>query len=129
MPSSTASRSRALTVSAPARWPSATGTPRLLAQRPLPSVMMATQEARTRPRSDLEDLFFLAFQQGVELMDLLVGQALERFLGTVLVVGARLAGVAQLAQVVQRVAADVADRDLALLRQLPDDLDELLAAL
>jgi hypothetical protein len=42
MPSATASFSRALTVSAPARWPSATSTPRCCAQRPLPSVMIAT---------------------------------------------------------------------------------------
>ena len=41
-PSSTASRSRALTVSAPASWPAITGSPRRWAQRPLPSVMMAT---------------------------------------------------------------------------------------
>ena len=42
IPSSTASRSRALTVSAPASWPATTGRPRRLAQRPLPSVMIAT---------------------------------------------------------------------------------------
>ena len=42
IPSSTASRSRALTVSAPAWWPASTGRPRALAQRPLPSVMIAT---------------------------------------------------------------------------------------
>jgi hypothetical protein len=42
MPRSAASRSRALTVSAPASWPSATDSPRCCAQRPLPSMMMAT---------------------------------------------------------------------------------------
>ena len=42
MPSSTESRRRALTASAPARCPSSTGSPRCLAQRPLPSVMIAT---------------------------------------------------------------------------------------
>ena len=42
IPSSTASRSRALTTSAPARCPSTTGRPRCWAQRPLPSVMIAT---------------------------------------------------------------------------------------
>ncbi len=41
-PKSTASRSRAFTLSAPARWPSSTLTPSRSAQRPLPSVMMAT---------------------------------------------------------------------------------------
>ena len=42
IPSSAASRRRALTVSAPAEWPSFTGTPWARAQRPLPSVMIAT---------------------------------------------------------------------------------------
>ena len=41
-PKSTASRSRALTTSAPASWPAIVGSPRLRAQRPLPSVMIAT---------------------------------------------------------------------------------------
>ena len=40
------------TVSAPARCPSSTGRPRCRAQRPLPSVMMATYEALT-PRGSL----------------------------------------------------------------------------
>ena len=42
IPSSTASRSRALTASAPASWPAITGRPRPRAQRPFPSVMIAT---------------------------------------------------------------------------------------
>ncbi len=42
IPRSTASRSRALTTSAPARCPSITGSPRRCAQRPFPSVMIAT---------------------------------------------------------------------------------------
>src|SRR5207237_10596115 len=44
-PSSAASRRRALTVSAPALWPSLTETPRARAQRLLPSVMIATYRA------------------------------------------------------------------------------------
>src|SRR5215207_4962973 len=123
MPRSAASRSRALTVSAPASWPAATDRPRCLAQRPLPSVMMATYEALTgRGSSHLEDLVFLALEQGVELLGLLVGELLQRLLGAVLVVGAGLARVAQLAQVVHYVAADVADRDAPLLRELPAPL-------
>ena len=50
IPSSTASRSRALTTSAPARCPSTTGRPRCWAQRPLPSVMIATYRAGVKPR-------------------------------------------------------------------------------
>ncbi len=42
IPSSAASRNRALTTSAPALWPSIAGRPRSAAQRPFPSVMMAT---------------------------------------------------------------------------------------
>ena len=42
IPRSTASRSRALTVSAPASCPASAGRPRREAQRPLPSVMIAT---------------------------------------------------------------------------------------
>src|SRR5690348_12703080 len=99
MPRSTASRRRALTASAPASCPCSTGSPRCWAQRPLPSVMMATYVAlieRPRPgdspsgrllpakrarrarlgRSHLEDLGFLALEQGVELFDLLVGELL-----------------------------------------------------
>ena len=41
IPSSAASRRRALTVSAPAECPSLTGSPWARAQRPLPSVMIA----------------------------------------------------------------------------------------
>jgi hypothetical protein len=41
-PRSTASRSRAFTTSAPAWCPASTGRPRSCAQRPFPSVMMAT---------------------------------------------------------------------------------------
>src|SRR3954462_4514804 len=99
MPSSTASRSRALTVSAPAWWPSATVLPCCCAQRPLPSVMIATWRAGT-PASDFEDLGLFGLQRAVDLADLLVGQLLQRLLGAVLVVGPRLAGLAQLAQVV-----------------------------
>src|SRR4051794_8059724 len=152
IPRSTASRKRALTVSAPASCPSSTGNPRCWAQRPLPSVMMATYVAligRPRPgeppsgrllpakrarrarlrRSHFEDLGFLAPQQGLELLDLVVGQLLQRLFRAVLVVGARLAGVAQLLEVVHDVAADVAQRDLALLGEPAHDLDELLAPL
>src|SRR5919198_237090 len=120
MPNSTASRSRAFTTSAPAAWPSATGRSRACAQRPLPSVMMATYRAgftsmslvavgarrqasspgrmrRWSPpgekaaSSNLEDLFLFALELGVELGDLRVGQLLQLLLAAALVVGADLA--------------------------------------
>src|SRR3954471_4579941 len=101
MPRSTASRRRALTASAPARWPSTTGRPRACAQRPLPSVMIATcRPSPSEATLDLEDLGFLVLQGVVELLDLVVRELLQLDLAPVLVVGAGLALVAQLAQVV-----------------------------
>jgi hypothetical protein len=42
MPSSSAARTVLRTASTPRRWPSPRGSPRCAAQRPLPSMMMAT---------------------------------------------------------------------------------------
>ena len=53
IPSSTASRSRALTTSAPASWPSIGDSPRRCAQRPFPSVMIATYLGHARGQSRL----------------------------------------------------------------------------
>src|SRR3954463_7017199 len=125
-PRSTASRSRAFTVSAPARCPSTTGSPRAVAQRPFPSVMMATYRAGT---SDLEDLGFLGLEQRVELADLLVREPLQLGLAAMLLVRPRLARLLELAQVVHAVAADVADRDAAVLGDVAHHLHELLATL
>src|SRR5215211_1427593 len=122
IPSSAASRSRSLTTSAPARWPSITGSPRCCAQRPLPSVMIATylgaliglpdsEMRRPAATSDFEDLLFLAFQQAVDLGDRRVGLFLQVGLGAALVVLADVALLFQVAQVAHDVAADVADRD------------------
>src|ERR1700710_2842813 len=94
IPRSTASRSRALTTSAPARCPSITGSPRACAQRPLPSVMIATYLAALTagaPPSDLEDFRFLALQERVDLGDRLVGLFLQGRLGATLVVLAQFA--------------------------------------
>src|SRR4029079_6784658 len=80
------------------------------------------RRARLR-RSHFEDLGFLALEQGVELLDLVVGQLLQRFLRAMLVVGAGLAGFAELLEVVHHVAADVAQCDLALLGEPAPDLE------
>src|SRR3954454_20943627 len=137
MPSCAASRSRALTTSAPAWWPSTGGRPRAWAQRPLPSVMIATWRGLSSansagtvlPPSDLHDLGLFGLQRVVELGHPRVGQLLQLGLGAALVVLAGLAGVLELAQVVHHVAADVADRDATLLGDVPHHLDELTAAL
>src|SRR5690242_8738009 len=125
MPSATASFRRALTASAPAWWPAATSTPSRWAQRPFPSVMMATYRAGT---SDFEDLGLLGLQRAVDLADRRVGELLQLALGPVLLVLADIPALAQLAEVLHGVAADVADRDAALLGDLPGDLDHVLAA-
>src|ERR1700710_1688623 len=95
IPRSTASRSRALTTSAPARCPSITGSPRACAPRPFPSVMIATyrgvEAPKIRAASDLEDFRFLALQERVDLGDRLVGLFLQRGLGATLVVLAQFA--------------------------------------
>ena len=66
---------------------------------------------------------------GAEIVDPRIGDLLQLDLGTVLVVGAGLAGLLELAQVVHHVAADVADRDAAVLGEVAHHLDELLATL
>ena len=85
--------------------------------------------SRPRRRSDLHDLGFFVLQQLVDRVDVLVGELLHLFLGAVLLVGPDLARVDELLQVVHDVAAHVADGDPALLGDVPDDLDELLAPL
>src|ERR1700733_1120936 len=127
-PSSTASRSLALTTSAPAWCPAATGRPRCWAQRPLPSVMIATYLGAVTlcgPPSNLEDFLFLALQERVDLGDRVVGLLLQRGLGAALVVLAPFPLFLQFAQVVHDVAADVADRDPALLGDAVHHLDHL----
>src|SRR5262249_37940509 len=133
-PSSTASRRRALTVSAPASCPATTGSPRRRAQRPLPSVMIATLRAAARSGTratylNLEDLFFLVLEDLVELADADVGDFLELPPRAVFFAIPRLARLLQLPQVVHHVAADVAHRDPAVLGDVADDLDQLLAPL
>ena len=58
-----------------------------------------------------------------------VGELLQLDLGAVLVVGAGFPRGLQLAQVLHRVAAHVADRHTALLGEVAHDLDELAPAL
>src|SRR4051794_782946 len=143
MPSSTESRRRALTVSAPAWWPASTGRPRACAQRPFPSVMIATYRGSAitlregaasaddvrAPGSHLQDLRLFALEVRVELGDALVGDLLKLGLRAALLVLADLALLAHLAQVVHDVAADVADLHAALLGDVMEDLDHLLAPL
>src|SRR6266540_1807025 len=126
----------------PARCPSATGSSRLAAQRPFPSMMIATDRATSsrapsatatgsgaRRALDLEDLRFLALEQLVDLLRVLVGQLLDALLGAVLLVLPDLTLVHELLEVVHDVAADVSDGHAPFLGHPAHDLDELLAPL
>src|ERR1700674_3196005 len=94
MPSSLAARTTRRNASTPRRWPSARGRPRAAAQRPLPSMMMATckgPSVRSGPSVagaaafdihqslDLngEDFLFLGRQQLIDLRNRPVGGLLH----------------------------------------------------
>src|SRR5215213_8654985 len=126
----------------PARCPSATGRPRASAQRPLPSMMIATLPASpgalscpvsTSERfdaagaSNFHDFGFFVLHQLVDRLRVLVGQLLHLGLPAPLLVVADLAVLDQLLEMLHHVPADVPDRDLAVLTRLADELDELLA--
>src|ERR1700756_621509 len=93
MPSSCAARTTRRNASTPRRWPSARGRPRAAAQRPLPSMMMATcagpsdllgpssvaGAAGVALKGSLErqNFFFLGCQQLIDLGDRSVGRLLH----------------------------------------------------
>src|SRR5476651_2333825 len=138
----------------PARCPAAGGSPRRRAQRPLPSMMIATTSAtsgsscsgsglmrasvRMRLSSfiagaitylDLHDVGLFTLQEVVDLLYVLVGQLLDAGLGRAFVVVTDLAVLDELLEVLHRVPADVANRHAALFGHAPDQLHELLAPL
>src|SRR5688572_33018329 len=113
--------------SAPSRWPAARGRPRALAQRPLPSMMMATWRGTAPPSgasaapilaaveigwltSDLHDLFFLGGERVVDLLHVVVGQLLHFIVQLAVLVLGDLAVLFLLLQRFHAIAADVADR-------------------
>src|SRR5438132_2028925 len=79
--------------------------------------------------SDLHDLRFFVLQQVVDRLRVLVGQLLHALLGAPLVVVADLVVLRQVLQMLHHVTADIPNRDLAFLRELADDLGELLSPL
>src|SRR5215469_15376750 len=115
-------------VSRPALCPRLRGNPRFLAQRPLPSMMMATccgggvsfsvmlLLAPARPpgicpaRSDFEELGFLGGQDLVDVGDVLVGELLHLVLGAALLVLGDLAVLEQGLELSVGVAAHAAHR-------------------
>ena len=135
MPSSCAARTTRRSASTPRRCPSARGRPRAAAQRPLPSMMMATwrrtvgsilrfRRGRTR-RSDIgriasnrEDFLFLGRQQLVDLRDHAVGRLLHVVGVTLLIVLGDLVILLELLQDVEAVATDMARPRPARLRRI-----------
>src|SRR5215207_4044879 len=99
------------TGSRPALCPAARGRPCAAAQRPLPSMMIATCRGRFKVLSNLHDLFFFGREQLVDLRDVLVGELLHVALGATLVVLGDLFLLQQLLDVVHHVAAHVTHGD------------------
>src|SRR5688572_14197163 len=133
--------------SAPSRWPAARGRPRALAQRPLPSMMMATWRGMAPPSgasdavpiltaveigwltSDLHDLFFFGGERLVDLLHMLVGQLLHLVVQLAVLVLGDLAVLFLLLQRFHAVPPDVADGDARLLGVFVRDLGQLGAPL
>src|SRR5215831_18230262 len=127
MPSSFAARTVRRNASTPRRWPSTRGKPRAAAQRPLPSMMMATCKGppdRPEPSlavaaaldirsipSDCEDFLFLGREQLIDFRDRAVRRLLNVGGQTLLVVLGDLVVLFELLDGVETVAAHVADRD------------------
>src|SRR5688572_11664314 len=157
-PASEAARTTFFSARAPARWPAPTGRCRSFAHRPLPSMMIAMDSgisvgpaggsvrgahpspstaravrkrvSRVRAAtSDFEDLGLFAAHQVVDGLDLGVGELLDLVLGPLQLVAREVAVLLRPLQVVEHVAADVADRDPALLGHLVHQAHHLLAPL
>src|SRR5690554_3070746 len=124
------------TARAPARWPITRGRWRRAAQRPLPSMMMATwrgmhggaDSAFMPTPSDRHQLLFLGLDHLVDVLDRVVGDLLHLALEAALVVLADGLVLQQLFRLLVGVAADVADRDLGRFALGVDHLGQLAAA-
>src|SRR5882757_1676118 len=143
MPSSWAARTTRRSASTPRRWPSARGRPRAAAQRPLPSIMMATckgASVRSDPSGagaaafdidrslNREDFFFLGRKQLIDLRNRPVGGLLHVGGQTFLIVLGDLVILFQFLDGIETVAADVPDCDLRCFRVFVRDFHQLLAA-
>src|SRR5277367_3135759 len=126
MPSSCEARTTRRSASTPRRWPSARGRPRDAAQRPLPSMMIATCSGpsdRSCPsvagtafdigRSlDGEDFFFLGRKQLVDFRDDPVGRLLHVVGEALLIVLGNLVILLELLHGIEPVATHVTHGDL-----------------
>src|SRR5258708_6687628 len=141
----------ARTASTPRRCPATRGRKRFFAQRPLPSMMIATWRG-TVPASGIvcvelaksvilasrlsrlvpsyrHQILLFVGDQLVDVGDRLVGEFLDLDFGALVLVLAYLALLQQRLHVRDRIAADVAHRDLGILALVLHDFGELLAAL
>src|SRR5262249_53269028 len=87
------------------------------------------RRARQQARSDLKQLGFLVLEQLVDLRYVGASELVELPFGPTPLVFARIAALDQLVQRIFSVPADIADRDPAVLRLMPSDLDVFAAAL
>src|SRR3989337_1809155 len=148
IPSSIESWTIGLTLSTPWRWPSARGSPRSAAQRPLPSMMIAiwrtaglsgAAQARlstpsvkvgwSRLRGKGVDLGFLAGKGLVDFLDDLVGQVLHLGRERVVLVLAHLVVLLGPLEMLHAVAADIAHGDARLLGVFVGDLGNFVTPL
>src|SRR5512139_555634 len=133
------SRTHMRTGSTPSLWPAWRGSPRAAAQRPLPSMMIATWRGsvmlgnpglrRSGSRSDRQDFLFLHRQLLVDVGDGLVGELLDLILGAALVVLGDQLLLQRFLHLGQHVAAHVAHADAGVLGILAHHLQDVLAAL
>src|SRR5215211_565403 len=144
MPSSWDARTTRRNASTPRRWPSARGRPRAAAQRPFPSMMIATWKGpadRSGPSVagtaafdigqslNSEDFLFLGRKQRIDLRNRPIGGLLHIIGEALLVVFRDLVVFLEFLDDIQPVAANVAHRDARGLGIFVRDLHEFLAAL
>src|SRR4029079_17078022 len=143
MPCAPAARTTRRRASTPRRWPSTRGKPRAAAQRPLPSMMIATcrgtanSGVRTLSNSGFdisssshrEDLLFFCRQHLVDLDNDVVGRLLHLLGRPFALILADLVVLLQLLEYIETVASNMTHRDLGSLRILVSDLDQVLATI
>src|SRR5262245_37771780 len=144
MPRSPAARTVRRNASTPRRCPSLRGSPRAAAQRPLPSMMMATWRGTAKSPictlvsasaldmrwpSHREDLLLLRGEHPIDFPDHIVGCLLNLVGRALALVLADLVILFQLLEHINPVAPDMPDRDLGRLGVFVRDFDQLLAPL
>src|SRR5205807_4201107 len=135
-PASIAPSTTSRTAFIPARCPSGRGRWRSRAQRPLPSMMMATCRGTAPPSrvfarrssdtSHLHDLHFFGLDHLIHRLHVVVVQLLHVLLGVLLLVVGHVLG---LLDAGDRLGAGVPNRHAPLLGELVDHLGQLLAPL